>query len=90
MKILRILAFAEGVSLLLLLLIAMPLKYAYDKPWAVENIGMIHGVLFIAYGMSLLYIGMDKGWKAKIIAFCLFLAIVPAGTFYADRKYFKD
>jgi integral membrane protein len=45
-KILRILGNIEGVSYLLLLFIAMPLKYAYDMPTAVKITGMAHGVSF--------------------------------------------
>ena len=46
---LRILGNVEGVSYLLLLGVAMPLKYAFGLPLAVKIVGMAHGVLFLAY-----------------------------------------
>lgn len=89
MKTLRILALAEGISLLVLLLIAMPLKYMMDQPEAVQVVGMLHGILFIAYSFVLLYLGLDKSWKLKTMLVSFICAFIPAGTFYADRKYFK-
>lgn len=41
--------YLEGTSFLLLLCIAMPLKYMMGIPEGVKYIGMAHGVLFIAY-----------------------------------------
>ncbi len=46
---LRVIAFAEGVSFLILLFIAMPLKYIWGQPSAVKNFGTVHGLLFILY-----------------------------------------
>lgn len=89
MKTLRILALAEGISLLLLFFIAMPLKYAFARPEAVEVIGLIHGLLFIGYSFYLLYMGIQKDWSKKVMAISFVSAFIPAGTFYADKKYFK-
>lgn len=89
MKILRILAFAEGISLLVLLFIAMPLKYLLNQPEAVEVVGMLHGLLFIGYSLLLLYRGLNQGWKLRVMAISFLCAFIPGGTFYADRKYFK-
>ena len=90
MKILRILAFAEGLSLLILLFIAMPFKYILDSPTMVQQVGMIHGVLFIGYSLAVFYVGMDKSWAVKLMLICFGLAILPFGTFYADKKYFRS
>lgn len=89
MKGLRITALLEGLSLLLLLLVAMPLKYFYDRPEAVQVIGMIHGLLFIVYTLWLFVLGRQRSWSLKVLGLCFVAAFLPLGTFYADRRYFR-
>jgi integral membrane protein len=89
MKTFRLLALAEGISLLVLFLVAMPLKYALGKPLAVEIVGMIHGLLFIGYSLFLFYLGLRNSWSFKVMSISFISAFIPAGTFYADKKYFK-
>lgn len=89
MKLFRLLALAEGVSLLVLFLVAMPLKYLMGKPLAVEIVGMIHGLLFIGYSLFLFYLGMRNSWSYRVMGISFISAFIPAGTFYADKKYFK-
>lgn len=80
---------AEGVSLLLLLFIAMPLKYIWDYPEAVEVIGMIHGVLFIAYVAWAIWVYLTLKWSIKILSLVILASIIPFGTFYVENKYLK-
>lgn len=86
----RKVAKAEGISFLVLLFIAMPLKYLADQPMAVKIVGSLHGALFIAF-MALAYFVKDQhnknfGWMVKA-----FLAsIIPFGTFYMDREWKKE
>ncbi len=89
LNLLRWSAILEGVSLLLLLFIAMPLKYLWQQPMAVEIVGMAHGVLFILYGFVLLISApsLPLSYKATFLAFVA--AFVPFGTFYADRRFFQ-
>lgn len=87
--ILRIVAILEGVSFLVLLLIAMPLKYYAGIPEVNQVVGMAHGVLFIAYILMVLVVGTDKKWALGKLLFLCFLSLVPLGTFYADLKYFR-
>jgi integral membrane protein len=82
-------AFWEGVSLLLLLFFAMPLKYVWDMPVFVRWIGMAHGFLFIAYIGLALYLFFDQNWKISKLFIVLLASFVPFGTFYMERKYFK-
>ena len=85
-KILRILGNIEGVSYLLLLFIAMPMKYAYDMPAAVKITGMAHGVLFVAYCL-LLAVCMNKfTWTLKFGVYLFIATLIPFGTFATDRK----
>ena len=88
LKSLKIVGFLEGVSLLLLFGVAMPLKYMFDKPWAVEVVGMAHGVLFVAYIVAVLVVGLKYKWKISTIIFSFLASVVPFGTFYADKKWF--
>lgn len=88
-KTLRWLALLEGLSLLLLLFVAMPLKYGMDKPLMVEIVGMAHGVLFILYSIFLAVVSWKQDWIG-IQALLSFLAsFVPFGTFIADKRYFS-
>ena len=85
-KILRILGNVEGVSYLLLLFIAMPLKYAYDMPMAVKITGMAHGVLFVAYRMVLALCMKKFSWKLGFGVYLFIATLIPFGTFVTDRK----
>ena len=85
-KILRILGYVEGVSYLLLLFIAMPLKYAYDMPMAVKITGMAHGVLFVAYCMVLALCMKKFSWKLGFGVYLFIATLIPFGTFVTDRK----
>ena len=84
----RQIAKIEGISYLLLLFIAMPLKYFADMPMAVTIVGGIHGALFVAFmiWLALVFFKHKKsfGWGVK----SFIASIVPFGTFYMD-KYWK-
>ena len=86
----RKIAMIEGISFLLLLFIAMPLKYAANMPMAVTIVGSIHGALFIAFmiWMYLVYDQYNKntGWMAKAFV----ASIVPFGTFVMDKQWKKE
>ncbi len=82
---LRAAAFLEGLSFVLLLFVAMPLKYLADQPLAVRIVGMVHGLLFLWLLMLVLHgmreRGRTKGWGLRIgIA-----SLLPFGTFFLDR-----
>ena len=87
---LRKIALAEGISFLVLLFIAMPLKYGMDMPWAVRYIGMIHGVLFIAYILLLIQVHFQYRWSYQRSILAGFASIIPFGPFWADKKLFKN
>jgi integral membrane protein len=82
----RMVAIAEGISFLILLLIAMPLKYMFDLPQAVKFFGWVHGALFVTfiYCAFAVFTAFKKDflWLGKA-----FLAsIFPFGTFILDRE----
>ncbi len=86
---LRLIGFAEGISFLLLLFVAMPLKYAMDMPQAVKIVGMAHGILFIMYVLAVIQARIEYNWNAKKTLIALVASILPFGPFYADAKIFK-
>ena len=79
----------EGTSYLLLLFIAMPLKYFAGKPAAVEIIGMAHGVLFIWYIISVVWTKISENLTQRQTFFSLLASLIPFGTYYADKKIFR-
>lgn len=90
LKLFKIIAFLEGVSLLLLLFIAMPMKYFLNKPELVSSVGMAHGVLFIAYIVLATVLMMDKKWGLKVYALICLASIIPFGTFIVENKFLKE
>lgn len=85
----RIVALLEGLSYILLLFIATPVKYLLDDPLYVKLLGMPHGVLFIAYIAMAIAITPAMKWNIKTLIIVLLAAIIPFGTFYVDKKYLK-
>jgi integral membrane protein len=89
LKSFRVLGYLEGISFLLLMGIAMPLKYYWGQPLAVKIVGSLHGLLFIAYcGMALILYFREK-WLITKLLLCWVLSCLPFGTFWFDRKYLK-
>jgi integral membrane protein len=77
--------FAEGISYLILLFIAMPLKYFMDMPMPVKIVGMAHGVLFVAFCLLLLMATIKYKWSIKLATIGFLLSFLPFGTFYLER-----
>ena len=86
---LRVTGFAEGLSFLILLGIAMPMKYMLDMPVAVQITGMIHGVLFILFIALSILAKITCGWPIRKMFILWIASIVPFGTFYADYKLLR-
>lgn len=83
---LRTIGWWEGVSFLVLLLVAMPLKYFAGWPQAVRVVGMAHGVLFLLYVLAAIHAALDRNWTWKRTALVLAASLVPAGPFIVDAK----
>ena len=77
----------EGISFLLLLFIAMPLKYIWEMPQMVQQVGMAHGVLFIAYVIGAIWLFKPLNWNFKELLIILGCSLVPFGPFYVEKKY---
>ena len=71
---LRVVGLLEGLSFLLLLFIAMPMKYMFDNPVLVKYVGMGHGVLFILFLIVLFAVCEKQKWSITI--FLMGLALI--------------
>lgn len=89
LKSFRVLGYLEGISFLLLMGIAMPLKYFFNAPLAVRIVGSLHGLLFVLYCVLALIIYFREKWPATQLVLCWVLSCLPFGTFWFDRKYLK-
>jgi integral membrane protein len=85
----KVVAFLEGVSFLILLGIAMPLKYIFDLPASTQVVGMAHGILFIAYVLMVVLIRKQLNWNLKTTALALTASVLPFGPFVVDRKLLR-
>ena len=88
-KTLRLVGLLEGISFLLLLFIAMPMKYMFDNPILVKYVGMGHGVLFIAFLVVLFVVCEKQKWSLKMFILGLIASILPFGPFVFDAKLKK-
>lgn len=80
----------EGASFLILLFIAMPLKYHWHMPLAVRVVGMAHGLLFLAYLFSAYNMASKFDWSFRKQAKAYIAAFLPFGTFVFNAKYLKQ
>jgi integral membrane protein len=86
----RLVAFLEGLSFVLLLCVAMPLKYWAGLPMAVRIVGSVHGLLFVAFAWTLLQAALERGWPPKRWALAMLSSLVPFGTFAFDRSLQRE
>lgn len=87
---LRLLGALEGISLLILLFVAVPIKYLLKDPAFVQAVGPVHGVLFLLFVLNALRVGVEQNWSFKQTTWKVLLAcVVPFGTFYIDYKILR-
>ena len=75
----------EGYSFLVLLFLAMPLKYIMGFPIATKIAGMIHGILFIIFIYQLFEAKTEEGFGKKETLWYFILSLIPFGSFYTDK-----
>jgi integral membrane protein len=85
----RMMGFIEGASLLILLFIAMPLKYLADIPEAVSVVGALHGFFFILYLLFIAYTTIRVRWAFKWIFGSVLVAFIPFGNLVLDNRLKK-
>jgi integral membrane protein len=86
----RLIALLEGISFLLLIFIAMPLKYGAGMPLAVKYTGWAHGVLFVLYVILLIQVWIEYKWKFTKVVVAFIASLLPFGTFVLDRNLKKE
>ncbi|TMI90513.1 MAG: DUF3817 domain-containing protein [Bacteroidetes bacterium] len=86
LSLLRKAGIAEGISFLVLIGIAMPLKYLLHQPMAVKICGWIHGILFVTFLFLAYEVKTDRNKSLKWFATAFLAAIIPTGTFFFDKK----
>ena len=88
-KIFRLVAFLEGVSYILLLFIAVPIKYLLNDPTYVKLLGMPHGILFVGYIIFSVIAKNNLKWSYLEFFIVSAASLIPFGTFYVDKKYLR-
>lgn len=82
----RIIGFVEGISYLVLLFIAMPMKYMMGIPEATKIVGMIHGLLFILFLVILMQAAQKHNFTSKDSTLFFVASLIPFGTFFTDKR----
>ncbi len=86
----RLIGIMEGISYLILLLVAMPLKYLAGQPNAVKYFGWAHGVLFVLFGFSLIKVWIKYKWNFGKTTGAFIASLLPFGTFVLDKNLKKE
>ena len=89
LKIFRIIALLEGLSYVLLLFIAVPLKYLNNDPSYVKMLGMPHGLLFMGYIALAIVLRTENQWIKNNFFMVLMASVIPFGTFVVEKKLNK-
>ena len=85
----RIVALFEGISYILLLFVAVPVKYLLHDPQYVKLLGLPHGIWFMIYVILAIMIYSEGKWSDKVFYQVLLAGIIPFGTFYIDYKHLR-
>ena len=79
----------EGLSLLVLMFVAMPVKYIMGNPELVKHFGRAHGGLFLLYCIMAAMLSDKQNWDGKKLRMAWLFSCIPFGTFYFEKKYMK-
>jgi integral membrane protein len=90
LSIFRKIGMLEGASFLILLGIAMPLKYFAGMPMAVTIVGALHGLLFVLYLLAIIYATISLRWKFGRVLGAFLAAFLPFGPFVFDARLRKN
>ena len=90
MKSFKILSMVEGISLLMLLFLAMPLKYQFNISGPVFYVGITHGSLFLCYTVSSLAVSHKQGWSILTWLLVFLAGVIPFGFLMIDKRLRED
>jgi len=85
----RVIAFIEGLSYIILLFIAMPLKYLADMPTPVRIVGMAHGILFLLFVGGMTEVILRYKWSIGRAILVFISSLIPFGTFVVEAKLLR-
>ncbi|WBQ05508.1 DUF3817 domain-containing protein [Kribbella sp. CA-293567] len=86
----RVIAYIVGVMLLLLLFVAMPMKYLADNPAAMNVIGPMHGFLYVVYLLGAFDLARRVRWGLPRLVLVAIAGTIPFLSFYAERKVSQE
>ncbi|MEL6348579.1 MAG: DUF3817 domain-containing protein [Myxococcota bacterium] len=87
---LRVVGWFEGASYLLLLFVAMPLKYLAGHPEMVEVVGMAHGLLFMTFCGLAIHAAVDQQWPITRLLGAFIASVLPFGPFVFDARFLRE
>jgi integral membrane protein len=88
-KLFKFVSLLEGLSYILLLFVAVPIKYMGNNETYVKLLGMPHGLLFVGYLMLAYFLWDSQKWNSKEFFMVCALSVLPFGTFFVG-KYLKE
>lgn len=86
---LRAIGLLEGLSFIVLLGIAMPLKYLAGMPEMVRVVGMAHGVLFMLFFLAVVQVAVERRWPLTRVVMALAASVLPFGPFVLDARLLR-
>ena len=86
----RVMAYVVGVMLLILVGVAMPLKYLGDNSAATKVVSPVHGLLYIGYVVATVQLALSRGWPWKRTLLVLLGGVVPFLSFVTERRVVRD
>ena len=86
----RVMAYVVGVMLLLLVAVAMPLKYLADNSGLVKIVAPLHGAMFIVYLLTVLQLAFSRRWPARRTVLVMLGGVVPFLSFVTERRVVRD
>jgi integral membrane protein len=82
----RVMAYVVGVWLVVLVLVAVPLKYLADQPRPVEIVGPVHGFLYMVYLVTVVDLAFRARWSPVRTVLVMLAGTIPFLSFYAERR----
>lgn len=86
---LRAVGLLEGLSFIVLLGVAMPLKYLAGMPEMVRVVGMAHGVLFMLFFLAVVQVAIERRWPLTRVVLALAASVLPFGPFVLDARLLR-
>jgi integral membrane protein len=86
----RVMAYVTGVLLVVLLFLAMPLKYIGDDDSLVRVVGVAHGWLYMAYVITALQLALQARWSLVKTVLVALAGTIPFASFFAERRVVRD